>query len=154
MTDHPRRLTRQDITEHIGTFWGRYLPAMDSITDAEQQQYAQAQGFAHFADVLVHINTRWGEALQRIARIAQGDQLPSDPASAQSYAGQDIEQIKQDFEMLRSGLGGRVAELPDAAFDDPQVQRWLHTHVIALYDQLEPPGDPQIPSATYGGATY
>ncbi len=156
MTQQP--MSRQDYLDFMSNTWDSYDATLNGLTEADQQRYAEEQGFESLKDVLAHINDWWRETLRVVPVWARGESPEFDYEDFDAFKAQSLErhanvnlaQTQQDFENLRGQVAALVAELPEAAFSNPQIAPWLYRVIVTHYRVHEPDADPQIPAAKYG----
>jgi hypothetical protein len=148
MTRNPR-LTREELLAFMETNWGRTTSTINALTDEEQLVYARAHGFNGVRELLAHLCAQLANVLNSITgRIDSFSYVPdpTSPAVRGDFVNQTLEQLEEDFEQLWTGVAGVIGDLPNGAFDDPEVYNWLYTTVVEQYLAFEPPGDPQTPA--------
>jgi hypothetical protein len=156
MSDRDERLTREALMAAMEVNWGRYLPTVNALTDEEQLVYARANGYDDLRSLIVHLNARFQHVLDTVPEMVAGRYMGDpewqlDPTHAQVALteAQTLEQVEQDFESLFNAVSGMIADLPNGAFDDATVYRWLYGIAVEHYLSHEPPGEAQIPSAQH-----
>jgi hypothetical protein len=154
-----QQLSRQDYLDTMSNTWDTYLAALNSLPEADQQRYAQQQGFASLKEVLAHINDWWEETLRIVPVWAKGESPTFDyedydtfeTRSMARHRDQNLAQIEQDFENLRGQVAALIAELPESAFANPQIATLLYRVIIVHYQKHEPDAEAQIPAAKHQG---
>jgi hypothetical protein len=153
------KMSRQEILDFIEQNWTTYLATLDALPEDELQAFAREHGYPSAKELIAHIAGWWREAVRRIGAIMAGQEPTTDYANDDEFnarmiegvRGQTYEQVKEDFENARVEIAGLVAELPDAALNNPQIYDEIEGEVVGHYYQHTPPGDPQIPAERYGG---
>lgn len=149
----PNQMTRQDILDFMEQNWSVYLPTLDSIPVDEREAFAQEHGYPSTKELIAHIAGWWHEAIQNVSEIMAGKQPTPDYKSDDEFNARIIEnarnrtyeEVEEDFENTREEIAGLVAELPDVAFDNPQIYDELYGEIVAHYRAHNPPGDLQFP---------
>ena len=150
-------MSREDYLTFMSNTWDTFDPTLNGLTEADQQHYAEAHGFANLKDLLAHINDWWRETL-RVVPIWARDELPKfdyedfdlfKERSLQRHENVTLAQTQQDFENLRGEIAALIAELPEEAFTDRQIAPWLYRTVVTHYRDYDPGADPEHPAEKY-----
>lgn len=127
-----------DTLEHE---WGVYLTEYDALENKEE--YFRKQGFERLGDVLAHVIGWWDEGV----KVMQG--VTANPAFAYNepdtdafnveivakYKGMSDAELRDLFEKKRLELLDLVRTLPEPAFDNPTIERWLAADVVEHFDE-------------------
>ncbi len=141
--EHLVALSRFLAVDMLENDWATYIEDFNSLETEKQKDFLSKQGFANFHDLLAHIIGWWEEG----ARIITGI-LDSPAFTWQSYNvdALNVELIQKfsawsdadlyrHFECVRLALIDLVADLPEDAFLNRDIETWLVDDVVEHYDE-------------------
>jgi hypothetical protein len=146
----PNQMSRQEVLDFMEQNWSVYLPTLDSIPIDEREAFAQEHGYPGTKELIAHIAGGWREAILIVSAVMAGQQPALDYDGDDEFnariienaRSQPYEEVEAEFENAREEIAGLVAELPDAAFDNPQIYDELYGEIVTHYRQHLPPGLP------------
>jgi hypothetical protein len=137
------RFLALDTLEHE---WRAYLAKYDALENKEA--YLGKQGFERLGDLLAHVIGWWDEGV----KVAQG--VMENPAFVYAepdvdtfnaeivakYGGASEAEMRALFGTKRIEMFDLVRGLPDDAFDNPTIERWLAADVVEHFDEHDVKG--------------
>jgi hypothetical protein len=138
-----KRLTRVDLTEVLDTVWLKYPTRLRRLSKAEQERFAQQQGYARPQDLLAHLGAWMEETLRVMPYLCRNEKPPRTYRSdaefnahaVQRFADRSHGEVEAWYEEQRSALKQLVEQLADKDFSQPRVYRWLNGTIAGHYDE-------------------
>ncbi len=123
--------------------WASYIEDFNGLTPERQKEFLTGQGFASLRDLLAHILGWWEEGIRIIRGILDGpgftwqsyDVDAVNAALIQKYSTWSDDDLFKHYEALRIALLELVANLPEEAFLNKDIETWLVEDVIEHYDE-------------------
>lgn len=154
MSLQQQSLSRQDLLIALEKGWKQFLPQMAALSAEEQELYTQQQGFARIEDVLVHTFAWWEYAMPRARDLLRGLQAPGPKDSSDinrfndeaiaHYQHWTRSAVEEQFTTTFTAFERFIQDLPEAAFEHPQVSFLLRIMVIEHYKAHRPPNGPEL----------
>lgn len=123
--------------------WAEYVDNFHRLGAEKQQDFLSKQGFASFHDLLAHIIGWWEEGIRVITGILDSPSF--------TWAGHNADQFNREltqkyfswsdadlfkhYDAVRLALIELVADLPEDAFLNRDIEGWLVDDVIEHYDE-------------------
>ncbi len=128
--------------------WATYIADFNHLEAEKQKEFLAKQGFQSFHDLLAHVIGWWEEGARIISGILDSpsftweshdtDAFNSD--LTQKYSTWSDEDLFKHYETVRLAMLELVADLPDDAFLNKDIEGWLKDDVVAHYDEHPIPG--------------
>lgn len=142
-------LSRQKMLDFIDQKWRVYLDTLEALGDDQLQAFAREHGYPSAKELFAHIAAWWREGSRHVCGLMAGQSVSTDYDNDDEFNARIIghvrtrtyEQVKEDFESARIEIAGLVAELPEVAFDNPQIYDELEGEIVGHYYQHAPPGE-------------
>ncbi|MEO8355688.1 MAG: ClbS/DfsB family four-helix bundle protein [Chloroflexota bacterium] len=140
--EHLVTLSRFLVIDILENEWAEYVENFHRLDAKQQTEFLSKQGFGNLHDMLAHIIGWWEEA----ARITLGTtDSPSftwtDPNTdefnlelTKKYSSWSDDDLFKHYETVRLALIDLVADLPDDAFLNKDIESWLASDVVSHYD--------------------
>jgi len=128
--------------------WGTYIQRFNRLPADEQIKRVKEQGFESFRDILAHILAWWEEGLEVVLATADGrETLPKtyddaifNAEAVSTYRSWNEAKFLAHFESTRLKMESSLKSMPEAAFENRRIQRWLYgilieharDHIVAL----------------------
>jgi hypothetical protein len=140
--EHLVTLSRFLVLDVLENEWAEYIPAFQRLNEEQKRDFLSKQGFATFHDLLAHIIGWWEEGARVITGILDSPSFTWQPpdtdafnrALIQKYAAWSDDMLFRHYETVRHGLLELVADLPEDAFLNQDIEGWLKDDVIHHYD--------------------
>ncbi len=132
--------------------WGTYIERFKRLPAQEQTKRVKEQGYESFRDILAHILAWWEEGLEVILATAEGRETPRKTYDEDVFNAEAVGKYKSwnetkflaHFESTRLKMESSLRSLPEAAFENRRIQRWLYgilieharDHIVALSRRL------------------
>ncbi len=121
--------------------WAAYPERLHALSDEEQKQFLEKQGFPRLRDLLAHIVAWWEEGLQLIDSIAKDPSYRMPDIDVDAYNARVLEMfgaldeadVWKRYEAARVALIELLMNLPVEVYEHKQVQDWLKSDVIDHY---------------------
>jgi hypothetical protein len=122
--------------------WATYIEDFNRLGSEKQQEFLAKQGFDSFHDLLAHIIGWWEEGARIINGILHSPAFTwQDPDTdsfnvelKKKYSTWTDDDLFEHYEIVRLGLIDLVANLPQDAFLNKDIEAWLADDVVKHYD--------------------
>jgi hypothetical protein len=122
--------------------WSEYLANFNRLDAEKQKEFLSKQGVDNFHDLLGHIIGWWEEAARIISGIIDSPSFTwTDPQVddfnadlKKKFASWSQDDLLKHFESVRLALIDLVAELPEDAFLNKDIEGWLASDIVEHYD--------------------
>ena len=150
--DHAREhlvgLSRFLVADLLKNEWATYIADFERLEAAQQKEFLTKQGFASFHDIVGHVIGWWEEGARVILGImdspsftwASHDVDAFNLELTQKYSAWSDADLFKHYETVRKALLDLVADLPESAFLNKDIEGWLKDDVVAHYDEHPLPG--------------
>jgi hypothetical protein len=133
------RFLTLDLLEHE---WAGYIANFDRLADEQKKEFLAKQGFDNFHDLLAHVIGWWEEGARIISGILGTPGFTwTDPNAdeynielTRKYKSWTDDDLFRHYENVRRELIDLVADLPDDAFLNKDIEGWLAADVVSHYD--------------------
>ncbi|MBI4761944.1 MAG: ClbS/DfsB family four-helix bundle protein [Chloroflexota bacterium] len=140
--EHLVALSRFLVADMLENEWAEYLANFQRLDEAKKKEFLSKQGFANFHDLVAHVIGWWEEGARIITGILDSPSFTWQPPNTdafnreliQKYAAWSDADLFRHFEAVRLGLLDLIADLPDDAFLNEDIEGWLRDDVVAHYD--------------------
>lgn len=140
--EHLLTLSRFLAIDVLKNEWAEYVENFERLDEERKKKFLAEQGFDSFHDLLAHIIGWWEEGLRVITGI-QG--LPgflwTEPEASEfnrqmvrKYSSWTREDLLTHYDTVRLAMIDLVANLPNDAFLNPDIESWLAEDVVEHYD--------------------
>jgi hypothetical protein len=122
--------------------WATYIADFNQLEADKQKEFLSKQGFVTFHDLLAHVTGWWEAGARIISGILDTPGFTwTDPETdkfnaelTQKFSTWSDEDLFAHYETVRLALIDLVAELPDDAFLNKDIEGWLAADVVSHYD--------------------
>jgi len=131
-------ITIKQLSQTLEDGWGNYISKFRRLSLDEQALFLEKQGFHNFHDLLAHIIGWWEEGLRVINGILETpgfiwearDVDVFNRELVEKYHSWNEDDLLLHFENVRLALINLVAELPEKALENEDINDWLAADVI------------------------
>ncbi len=146
--EHLVALSRFMTVDLLENEWATYIADYQRLEAEKQTEFLAQQGFENFHDLLAHVIGWWEEGARIISGILDTPGFTwTDPSAdeynielTKKYATWSDEDLFAHYETVRLALIELVAELPEDAFLNKDIEGWLAADVVGHYDGHALPG--------------
>jgi len=139
--EHLVALSRFLAVDTLENEWAGYIEDFNRLE--AKTEFLAKQGFETFHDLLAHVIGWWEEGLRIITGILEEPGFSWQNPDTDAYNAELIEKYKRwldedllkHYEMVRLALLDLVADLPDDAFLNKDIEGWLASDVVEHYDE-------------------
>ena len=140
--EHLVALSRFLTLDLLANEWAEYSEGFKGLDEEKKQELLSKQGFDNFHDLVGHVIGWWEEGARIITGILDTPGFTwTDPETekfnvelTQKYSTWSDEDLFAHYETVRHALIDLVAELPDDAFLNKNIESWLAADVVGHYD--------------------
>ena len=150
--DHAREhlvaLSRFMVVDLLENEWAEYIPDFNRLDEEKQKEFLAKQGLGSFHDLLAHVIGWWEEGVRIISGIVDSPSFTWESHDVdafnreltQKYSSWSDADLFKHYETVRHALLDLVAELPQDAFLNKDIEGWLKDDVVAHYDEHQMAG--------------
>ena len=146
--EHLVALSRFMTVDLLENEWATYITDYQRLEAEKQTDFLAQQGFENFHDLLAHMVGWWEEGARIISGILDTPGFTwTDPAADEynieltnKYSTWSDEDLFAHYETVRLALIELVADLPEDAFLNKDIEGWLAADVVGHYDGHALPG--------------
>lgn len=146
--EHLVALSRFLVIDILENEWAEYVENFQRLDAKQQTEFLSKQGFGNLHDMLAHIIGWWEEAARITLGITDSPSFTwTDPNTDQfnleltkKYSPWSDDDLFKHYETVRMALIDLVADLPDDAFLNKDIESWLASDVVSHYDDHVVPG--------------
>lgn len=121
--------------------WGTYLTRFDKIE--AKDTFLQKQGYTSFSHLLAHIVGWWEEGIKLTKAVLANPSFVYNEPDTNSFNAEMVAKYKETsepdmrnlFEQTRAEMTALVRGLPESAFENQTIERWLAADVVEHYDE-------------------
>jgi hypothetical protein len=140
---HLVALSRFLVVDMLENDWAAYIEEFKRLDEEKQRGFISKQGFASFHDLVAHVIGWWEEGARVIAGIMDSPSFSwesRDPDAfnlelTRKYATWSDDDLFKHYDTVRLAMLDLVAELPDDAFQNTDIEGWLAADVVEHYDE-------------------
>lgn len=141
--EHLVALSRFLTVDVLENEWAEYVEKFNRLDIEKQKDFLSKQGLGSFHDLLAHITGWWEEGARIITGITDSPSFTwTDPDTDQfnleltkKYSAWSDDDLLKHYDIVRLALIGLVADLPDDAFLNKDIEGWLAADVVEHYDE-------------------
>ena len=146
--EHLVALSRFMVIDLLENEWAAYIADFNRLEAEKQKEFLAQQGFETFHDLLAHVIGWWEEGARIITGILDTPGFTwTDPSAdeynielTRKYSTWSDDDLFAHYETVRQALIDLVAELPEDAFLNKDIESWLAADVVGHYDGHAIPG--------------
>ena len=146
--EHLVALSRFLVIDILENEWAEYVENFQRLDAKQQTEFLSKQGFGNLHDMLAHIIGWWEEAARITLGITDSPSFTwTDPNTdefnlelTKKYLSWSDDDLFKHYETVRMALIDLVADLPDDAFLNKDIESWLASDVVSHYDDHVVPG--------------
>src|SRR5215216_3226680 len=140
--EHLVALSRFLTMDMLENEWSEYVERFRKLDPEKQKEFLSKQGVGSFHDMLAHIIGWWEEGARIITGMLDTPGFQwTDPdvdsfnlQLTQKFASWSDDDLLKHFDIVRLALVDMVAELPDDAFLNADIEGWLAADVVEHFD--------------------
>lgn len=141
--EHLLTVSRFLAVDMLENEWAEYLEKFERLDAEGKRQFLSKQGFDSFHDLLAHIVGWWEEGARIVTGIMDSpgfmwEEQGTDQFNReliQKYSTWSNEDLFQHYDTVRLALIDLVADLPEDAFLNRDIEGWLADDVVEHYDE-------------------
>jgi hypothetical protein len=127
----------------LDTVWLKYPQRLRRLSKAEQEHFAQQQGYARPQDLLAHLGA-WMEETSRVMPYLRRDEKPPrtyrndaefNAHTVERFADRSRSEVEAWYKEQRAALKRLIEQLTDEDLRIPRVYRWLNGTIVGHYAQ-------------------
>jgi hypothetical protein len=142
--EHLVALSRFLALDTLENEWSTYIQRYEALENKEE--FLKKQGFKKFEDILAHIVGWWDEGAKIIRGVINDpnfvyEEPDTDKFNADLlvlYKITSASDIRRLFESRRLEMIDLVRDLPESAFENQTIEKWLAADVVEHYDEHFP----------------
>jgi hypothetical protein len=146
--EHLVALSRFLVVDMLENDWATYIEDFNRLDEEKKKVFISKQGFDTFHDLVAHIIGWWEEGARIISGIldtpgftwTNPDTDSFNLELTRKFSGWSDDDLSKHYETVRSALLDLVADLPDDAFLNMDIEGWLRDDVVWHYDEHPIPG--------------
>lgn len=146
--EHLLGLSRFIVLDLLENEWAEYIGNFNRLDEEKQREFLSKQGFETFHDLLAHVIGWWEEGARVISGILNSPSFTWEPSDVDAFNRELIEKFStwsdddlfEHYESVRRAMLDLIANLPDNAFLNRDIEGWLRDDVAAHYDEHSIPG--------------
>lgn len=140
--EHLVALSRFLAVDLLENEWAEYVENFSRLDAEKQAEFLTRQGCKSFHDMMAHIIGWWEETARIVSGITDSPSFTwTDPnteafnlALTEKYASWSDDDLFKHYEIVRLALIDLIADLPDDAFLNRDIEGWLVSDVVSHYD--------------------
>ena len=139
--EHLVALSRFLAVDMLENDWGTYIEDFNRLEPEKQKEFLSKQGFENFHDLLAHIVGWWEEGARIITGILDSPAFTwqiyevdaFNVKLTQKFSAWTDDDLYRHYECVRLALIDLVADLPEDAFLNKDIESWLVDDVVGHY---------------------
>jgi len=145
--EHLVALSRFIAVDMLENEWSTYIEDFNALDVEKKKEFLSKQGFDSMHDLLAHIIGWWEEGARIIAGIMDSPAFTWEPQDVDEFNRELVQKFStwseddmfRHYESVRLAMIDLIAELPDDAFLNKDIEGWLMDDVVGHYnDHLIP----------------
>jgi len=141
--EHLIALSRFLAVDMLENDWATYIEDFNRLEPEKQKEFLSKQGFENFHDLLAHIIGWWEEGARIITGILDSPAFTWQSYNVdafnveltQKFSAWSDDDLYRHYESVRLALIDLVADLPEDAFLNKDIESWLMDDVVGHYDE-------------------
>ncbi|NJC96011.1 MAG: hypothetical protein C3F07_11055 [Anaerolineales bacterium] len=141
--EHLVTLSQFLVIDLLENEWATYIEDFNRLDEEKKREFLSGQGFDSLHDLLAHIIGWWEEGARVISGIMDSpaftwETRDTDLFNAElikKYSTWTDEDLFNHYENVRLAMIELVAELPEDAFLNKDIEGWLRDDVVEHYDE-------------------
>ena len=146
--EHLVALSRFITVDMLENEWATYIEDYHRLDEEKKKEFLSRQGFESFHDLVAHVIGWWEEGARIITGILDTPGFAwTDPETdkfnadlTEKFRNWSDEDLFKHYENVRRAMLDLVADLPDDAFLNKDIEGWLAADVVEHYDDHPIPG--------------
>ena len=139
--EHLVALSRFLAVDTLENEWPQYVGTFDRL--AKKDEFLKEQGFERFEDILAHVIGWWSEGVTVVeGAMADSAYVYNEPdvdsfnkELVEKYKAMSAAELREAFENNRVAFAALIRELPESAFENQTIERWLAMDVVEHFDE-------------------
>ncbi len=145
--EHLVTLSRFIVVDMLENEWSTYIEDFNALDVEKKKEFLSKQGFDSMHGLLAHIIGWWEEGARIIAGIMDSPAFTWEPPDVDEFNRELVQKFStwleddmfRHYESVRLAMIDLIAELPDDAFLNKDIEGWLMDDVVGHYnDHLIP----------------
>ncbi|MGE5463150.1 MAG: ClbS/DfsB family four-helix bundle protein [Syntrophothermus sp.] len=136
----PSRFLLMDMLQNE---WAEYGSSFELLKEERKQEFLSKQGYESFHDLLAHILGWWEAGMDAIKGTmdnpaftwTEPDTDPFNRELVKKYSSWSDKVLFDHYDRVRLALIDLIANLPDNAFQNRDIESWLAQDVVEHYDE-------------------
>jgi hypothetical protein len=141
--EHLVALSRFLAVDMLENEWATYIADFNRLDEEKQKEFLAKQGFMSFHDLLAHVIGWWEEGARIIAGIMDSPSFTWESHDVdafnleltQKFSMWSDDDLFKHYDTVRHALIDLIAELPDDALMNSDIEGWLKDDVVEHYDE-------------------
>jgi hypothetical protein len=141
--EHLVTLSRFLVVDLLENEWATYLEDFQRLDEEKKEEFLSKQGFANFHDLLAHVVGWWEEGARIITGIMDSPAFTWETPDVDTFNRELVrkfgswsdDDLFRHYESVRLALIDLVADLPEDAFSNSDIEGWLRDDVVDHYDE-------------------
>ncbi|MBK9924312.1 MAG: ClbS/DfsB family four-helix bundle protein [Anaerolineales bacterium] len=141
--EHLVALSRFLVVDMLENEWATYIADFKALDDEKKKEFLEKQGFEKFHDLLAHIVGWWEEGARIITGIMDSPSFTWEAHDTDAFNKELTEKFSTwtdadlfaHYESVRLALIDLVAELPEDALLNKDIEGWLKDDVVDHYEE-------------------
>lgn len=141
--EHNVALSRFLVIDTLENEWSGYIERFNALALEKQTEFLSKQGFDKFRDLLAHVIGWWEDGLRVINNIIEDPGYIDDGRDVDAFNAELVEKFSAwnetdlylHYENVRQAVLNLVAELPDDALLNKEIEGWLSADVVEHFDE-------------------
>jgi hypothetical protein len=146
--EHLVALSRFLVADMLENEWATYIADFNRLEDEKKKEFLAKQGLGSFHDLLAHVIGWWEEGARIISGIMDSPSFIWESRDTDTfnleltkkYSTWSDEDLFKHYETVRRAMLDLIAELPEDAFLNMDIEGWLKDDVVGHYDEHPMPG--------------
>lgn len=141
--EHLVALSRFLVVDMLENDWATYIEGFKRLDQEKQKEFLSGQGFENFHGLVAHVIGWWEEGARIITGIMDSPAFTWQNIDAdaynrllvQKYSTWSDDDLFRHYETVRLAMLELIADLPDDAFLNSDIEGWLRDDVVGHYDE-------------------
>ncbi len=132
---------QQIFIDSLDNDWGRYVARFQAFSPAEQEKFLKKQGYSRLADLLAHVTAWWLLCLHDLGEFIETGEYHAGEIDVDAFNARAVRDFKhlaetaaiQSFEHTREALLDLLQNLPESAWQNPEIVKRLEMEITGHY---------------------